>query len=433
MCPESYGVTPHTYIVSGLRARGVTATFRRVSVSRTRSSAVALALTRCDGGVGAQRLDLVRLLPRHPQVVATEVPVRRRRPVDRPQQVHVGDDRAGPKVEVASYQSQQLLLRLAAGAEGLDGDRRRVRAADRVGDLHLAPLRQPCGDEVLGHVAGGVGRRTVDLARVLAAERAAAVAGDAAVGVDDDLAPGQPGIRRGPAEHEGPARVDQDRAVGVDHLTLEDRVDHERAHALGDLLLRRAGRVVRGDDDRLDALRPAKLVLHRDLRLAVGAQERQLAVFAYLGQLLGQPVRERDREGHELGRLAAGEADHHPLVAGALQLEGIGLAGACALLQGVVDARRDVGRLLLQVDLDQRMIGVEADRLVAVPDSANRVPDGALDVESGVGRDLADDDAKALRDRGLARDARSRVLLEHAVEHGVRDLVADLVRVAFGD
>src|SRR5438067_1286749 len=29
MCPESYGVTPHTYIVSGLRGRGVTATLRR--------------------------------------------------------------------------------------------------------------------------------------------------------------------------------------------------------------------------------------------------------------------------------------------------------------------------------------------------------------------------------------------------------------------
>src|SRR5690349_16643538 len=45
---------------------------------------------------------------------------------------------------------------------------------------------------------------------------------------------------------------------------------------------------------------------------------------------------------------------------------------------------------------------------------------------------LADDDAESLRDRGLASNASIRVLREHPVEHRVRDLVADLVRMPFG-
>src|SRR5207249_4825044 len=68
------------------------------------------ALARGNRGVGAQRLDLVCLLPGHPQVLAPEVPVSRGLLVDRPQQVHVGDDRAGAKVEVPAHQAQQLIL-----------------------------------------------------------------------------------------------------------------------------------------------------------------------------------------------------------------------------------------------------------------------------------------------------------------------------------
>src|SRR6266446_6975914 len=107
MCPESYGVTPHTYMVTGFRGAAEMETFRWVSVSRTRRPIAlvlawirrspresslpgrliparicsarpvdsGLALTRGDGGIGTQRVDLVRDLPRHAQVVAAEVPV----------------------------------------------------------------------------------------------------------------------------------------------------------------------------------------------------------------------------------------------------------------------------------------------------------------------------------------------------------------------
>ena len=56
--------------------------------------------------------------------------------------------------------------------------------------------------------SGGIGGRAVDLARVLAREGAAAVGGRTAVGVDDDLAPGQAAVAVRPADHEAAGRVD---------------------------------------------------------------------------------------------------------------------------------------------------------------------------------------------------------------------------------
>ena len=50
-------------------------------------------------------------------------------------------------------------------------------------------------------------------------------------------------------------------------------------------------------------------------------------------------VGQGDGQGHELGRLAAGEAEHHALVAGAL----IVYVGTATRLERLVDAALDVG------------------------------------------------------------------------------------------
>ena len=84
----------------------------------------------------------------------------------------------------------------------------RAGDADAVGDLDLEAVGEAGGDDVLGHPARGVRGGAVDLRRILAAERAAAVAGHAAVGVDDDLAPGQPGVAHRSAGDEPAGRVD---------------------------------------------------------------------------------------------------------------------------------------------------------------------------------------------------------------------------------
>src|SRR4051812_25483296 len=133
---------------------------------------------------------LVRLLPCEVVVLTAEVAVGRGLLVDRTVQVEVVAEGARAQVEVLIYELNDLGARDLLGAEGLDHDRDRVGDADRVRHLDLAAAGKSGGDHVLGDVTRGVGRRAVDLGGVLAGEGAAAVAGHAAVGVDDDLAPG---------------------------------------------------------------------------------------------------------------------------------------------------------------------------------------------------------------------------------------------------
>ena len=81
--------------------------------------------------------------------------------------------------------------------------------------------------------------------------------------------------------------------------------------------LRHVGRVLRRDDDRVDAHRLVAVVLDRDLALAVGPQPVDFALLAGFGQPVEDAVRQRDRQRHQLGRVVAGVAEHQALVAGA--------------------------------------------------------------------------------------------------------------------
>ncbi len=150
--------------------------------------------------------------------------------------------------------------------------------------------------------------------------------------------------------------------------------------------------------------------------LAVGAEVAELAVFADFGELVGELVGERDGRGHQLGGLVGGVAEHHALVAGA--------AG--------VDTLGDVGGLAVDGGDDGAGVAVEALEGVVVADLADRVADESLEVDVGLGGDLAGDDDEAGAGEGLAGDAAGGVLGEAGVEDGVGDLVGDLVGVTFG-
>ena len=86
------------------------------------------------------------------------------------------------------------------------------------------------GDDVLGDPAHRVRGRAVDLGRVLAGEGAAAVAGHAAVGVDDDLAAGQTGVAHRAADLEAAGGVDQQAvALGVQLDAVVEELPSARA------------------------------------------------------------------------------------------------------------------------------------------------------------------------------------------------------------
>ena len=150
------------------------------------------------------------------------------------------------------------------------------------------------------------------------------------------------------------------------------------------------------------------------------------------GETPGELVRERDGERHELRRLAAGEANHHALVA-CSEVQLFARAVLPTLFQRGVHACLDVRRLLVDADDDLARLVVDADLLVVVADAPDRVADDGLVVDLGRSGYLADHDNDVRARRSLTGDAGHRVLCVDRVEYGVRHLVAQLVRVSLGN
>ena len=215
----------------------------------------------------------------------------------------------------------QLLVRDHAGAFGVDRHIHRAGYADCVSDLDLALLGQAGGNDVLGHIACGIGGRAVDLAGVLARECAAAMWAGATIGVDDDLATGQAAVTLRAADDEASGRVDQ--VLGVLEPFLgQDRLDDFLDHGLDEgglhlVAVAHLRAVLARQHDGVDRMRLAIQIAHRHLAFRVRAQERQAAVLAQLGLAFDQTVRVINRRRHQFGGFIAGIAEHQALVASA--------------------------------------------------------------------------------------------------------------------
>ena len=118
--------------------------------------------------------------------------------------------------------------------------------------------------------------------------------------------------------------------------------------------------------------------------LAVGPQIRNDARSADVGEALGQPMGHGDGQRHQLLGLAAREPEHHALVARAERVEVV--AGMpLAMLERVVHAARDVGRLLLDRGDHAAGVAVEPELRVRVPDLDDRFADDRRDVHPALG------------------------------------------------
>ena len=264
------------------------------------------------------------------------------------------------------------------------------------------------------------------------------MAGHAAIGVDDDLAAGETGVTHRATDLEAAGGVDE-RAVGGG-VEVGALIGELRQHGRDDVLLD-VGRqqVVEGDvggvlGGQHDGVEPDGLVAvvgDGDLGLAVGAQVGDLAGLADRGELLGEAVREEDRQRHQLGGVVARVAEHQALVAGTLLVERVDATGA--VLVGRVDALGDVGALLADRHLDAAGGAVEALGGGVVADAEHGVAHDLGDLDVGLGRDLTGDVHESGGHHRLDGDAAAGVLVEHGVEDRVGDLVTDLVRVSLGD
>ena len=230
------------------------------------------------------------------------------------------------------------------------------------------------------------------------------------------LRPVTPASPCGPAGDEPAGRVDEHPRVLVHHLGGNHAADDLVDDVLAQRVVRDERAVLRRDDDGVDADRLGAVVFNGDLGLAVGAEVVEDAVAPRARQPFHELVREHDRQRHQLVGLGAGVAEHQPLVAGAAR----------------VHAHGDVGRLL--VDRRQHGAGlvVEAVLRARVADLLDRRADDLLKVDVAGRGDLAGDDGEPGRHQGFAGDAAHRILREDGVEHGVGNLIGDLVGMPLG-
>ena len=270
-------------------------------------------------------------------------------------------------------------------------------------------------------MAGGVGRAAIHLAGILAAEGAAAVGAVAAVGIHNDLAPGQAAVARRPAQHKAAGGVDVIAGVLVQQPRRDHLIDHFLAHGVGDLLLADGFVMLGGDHHRVHGHGHAVLIGDGHLRLAVRTHPGQGAVLAHLGHAAGQPLGQGQRHGGHFLGFIAGKAKHHALVARALLM--IGSGG---------NALGDIGALAMHGGDDGAGIRVKAQRGIVIADIADHLAGDLFHVALAVCRDFTHDHHQTRGGAALARHAGGGILAQHFVQDGVGDLVAHLVGMSFG-
>ena len=327
--------------------------------------------------------------------------------------------------DTARRQIHQLVedateLGLVDGAAGIDIKGQRLGDADRIGDLDRAVICDPRSDHVLREIARGVGGRAIDLGRVLARERPAAMWRPTTIGVDDDLAAGHPGIAIRTADDKTPGRINQE-IIFIAHPSRGKRIHHEGPHDLADIALVEAVGMLDRHDHLGRTNRLSVNVLQRHLAFRIRAELRRPAGVAGLGKRAQNRMRVIDRRRHQIRRVVAGKAEHHALVAGAFVLVAGSIYALSDVAGLVVDEAADVGMLpvkilLLVANLADRLAG-NLDQLLA----GDRFWAAGLAGENDtVGRDQRLDAAACLRVSGQV-----------GIDDRVGNPVADLVGVAF--
>ena len=122
------------------------------------------------------------------------------------------DDLVGSQTEALSYGLDQLFL--ICSAKRIDADGHGFGHTDGIGKLYLTPATDSGIHDVLGNVPGHVRCTAVNLCGVFARECPAAVGSITAIGVHDDLPPGQAGVCRRATLHKTPGRIDV-QVVGI--------------------------------------------------------------------------------------------------------------------------------------------------------------------------------------------------------------------------
>ncbi len=199
---------------------------------------------------------------------------------------------------------------------------------------------------------------------------------------------------------------------------LDDQFHHRFFQVfLGHVLI-----VLGGQNHRVDTGNPAVFVAAGHLALGVRAQPRQQAALAGLGLSLHQAVRESDRRRHEYVGFVAGIAEHQALIAGTLVFR---------LL--AINALGDIDGLLADNVDDAAGVAVVAHFRGGVADVLDDTAHQVFQIHPGAGGDLTANDGHTGFYHGLAGNAGMGIVGQDGIQHGIRDLVCQFVRMAFRD
>ena len=101
---------------------------------------------------------------------------------------------------------------------------------------------------------------------------------------------------------------------------------------------------------------------------------------------------------------------------------------------GLIHALGNVRRLLIEGHQHSAAVGVKTTRFgTAVSDIGDHTAHQGVEVHARCGGDFAGDDAEACVDHCFASHAAGWILRQQRVEHGITDLIADLVGMSLGD
>src|ERR1043166_5324133 len=146
-----------------------------------------------DGAAGcfAQSFGLVCLFPRYIRVVLAEVTIVCGLRINGVQQIQLLDNLRRFEAEYLANCPLDLFVTYYASAKSVNTNRDRIGVSNSICELNLRAGSQPGRYDVLGYIASHIGSAPIYFGRVFPAEGPAPMPAHAAIGVDNDLSPGQ--------------------------------------------------------------------------------------------------------------------------------------------------------------------------------------------------------------------------------------------------
>ena len=168
------------------------------------------------------------------------------------------------------------------------------------------------------------------------------------------------------------------------------------------------------------------IVFNGDLALAVRTEIAEMTALANFRQAAGQLVRKADGQRHTFGSFIAGISEHHSLIA-RTDIIGVGVAVFC--FKALVNAHCNIGGLSVYCADNRKGMAVKAVFGLVIANFKHNIANELRNINIAVCDNFAHYHYHARCCAAFAGNARIRVIAQHCIKHGVRDIVADLVRM----